>query len=282
LHLNSFNAIAVTKAPSMNPGLNSIYGVDDRELVTSNSLEIIKSLSKSVGIIVSVDNLDIGLFTTKILASSLQENVNMCLNEKFITRPSLSACTAFLVAEDIIVTAGHCFQDYSDCKTKKIIFEMTAQKQSSKGYTILSKNVFSCKEIIRSQFGGDSDFAIIRLDKKPNRPFLKLNRTHEKISDNASVFMLGHPMGLPLMLSKSSKIVDNTSNEIFKTSLDSFVGNSGSPVFNTKTFEVEGLLVSGQEDLVYDSERECYRNQVYNEGGNEGVSRISELLTFLN
>ena len=61
----------------------------------------------------------------------------------------------------------------------------------------------------------------------------------------------------------------------------SFEGNSGSPVFNAETFEVEGILVNGQEDLVQDPKIECYRNIVYGGSGFEGVIRASELAPLL-
>ena len=91
---------------------------------------------------------------------------------------------------------------------------------------------------------------------------------------------LGGVMLLPLFFTPQ---ISMNSNEFqFSTNLDSFEGNSGSPVLNAKTFEVEGILVNGQEDLVLDSELQCYRNAVYDGSGNEGVFRSIKLAPFLN
>jgi hypothetical protein len=39
--------------------------------------------------------------------------------------------------------------------------------------------------------------------------------------------------------------------------LDTYGGNSGSPVFNHRTGEVEGILVRGENDYVYDPGQGC-------------------------
>lgn len=47
--------------------------------------------------------------------------------------------------------------------------------------------------------------------------------------------------------------------DFFMASLDAFVGNSGSPVFNKETGLVEGILVEGAEDFKEDPELLCNR-----------------------
>lgn len=273
-------SLVEAKLPPKTIGVDAIYGVDDRELITEKSPIHIRQLANSVALIVSVDYLESGFLRTTINAKSLKETINMCVSENFVTRPSLSACTGFLVAPDIMATAGHCFQNEEDCTSKKLIFNVDAHNQNKNGYVVLSKNVYSCKEIITSEFSEEHDYALIRLDKASKRSPLKLNLT-SKINNNATVFMIGHPLGLPLIHSKDSPVSDNGSASIFKTPLDSFEGNSGSPVFNSKTLEVEGILVNGQEDFVQDPALECYRNKTYEGAGGEGATRIQDLLPFL-
>ena len=272
-------SLVEAKLPPKNPGLDAVYGIDDRELVKETTPQKIQKLADSVAMIVSVDNLEIGLLRTTINARSLKDNLNMCVSEKFITRPSLSACTGFLVAPDILATAGHCFQSAEDCASKKIVFDVDSKNQSKNGYIVLSKNVYKCKEFITSTLSDEQDFALVRLDRSSRRTPLKLSKN--VISSSSSIFMIGHPLGLPLVFTKDSEVSDNSGASIFKTNLDSFEGNSGSPVFNSKTLEVEGILVNGREDFVQDPEGECYRNKTYEGAGGEGVTRIQELLPFL-
>ncbi len=263
--------------------VGSIYGKDDRELVTTQSTKEIQELSRSVALIVSTDLLEENFFKTTIKAQTLQETLQMCVDERFSNKSALPGCTGFLIGPDLMATAGHCFQTSEDCMMKKVIFDVDSKKQTKKGYSVLNSNVFSCQSIVAQSFDGESDFTIIKLDRVPKkRPALKLNLKN-KIADNARVFMIGHPFGLPLMLSKSAKVNRNTSDLTFTAGLDSFEGNSGSPVFNASTLEVEGILVNGQQDLVLDSKNECYRNLQYEEDkGAEGISRISGLLPYLH
>lgn len=262
-------------------GVDAIYGVDDRELITKKTSPKYRETARSVALIVSNDYLDVGMLKTSIMAIALQNNMNMCEGERFNEAMSLPGCTGFLVGEDLMVSAAHCFETAADCEGKKIIFDVDSTKQVKDGYSVFSKNVFACKEIVASGIAGSSlDYAVIRLEKSiKNRPYLKVRR-QGKIEDKAAVFMIGHPMGMPLTLSKPERVSGNEEANTFSVGLDSFEGNSGSPVINAKTLEVEGILINGQQDVVLDSQKQCYRN-VKHESGGEGVYRITGLTDFL-
>jgi hypothetical protein len=58
------------------------------------------------------------------------------------------------------------------------------------------------------------------------------------------VHVIGHPAGLPVKVA-SGKVTRNSDLEVFETSYDALGGNSGSPVFNSVTHEVEGIHVRG-------------------------------------
>lgn len=267
-------------------GLEAIYGIDDRELVSNKSHPKVKELAKSVALIVSTDHLEAGIFKTTIKALSLQEAAGMCVSERFVTRPALSACTGFLVGPNLLLSAGHCFQDESDCSNKKIIFEVDEKKQTKNGYSVYNSNVFSCSRIISNRYDSMApeleDYALIELDRVVKRRTpLKLN-LGKKISNDDQVFMIGHPFGMPLMLSRKSRLINNAGEFQFSAGLDSFIGNSGAPVFNAKTFLVEGILVNGQQDLVQDLNIECYRNKVHDGSGGEGVFRANKLPSIFN
>ena len=274
-------SFAGLKIPSAD-GVGAIYGIDDRELINESSPKSVIELSRSVALIVSSDYIEGNFIRTTIKAKSLKETLNMCVNENFAAKSALPGCTGFLIGEGLMAPAGHCFQTPEDCATKKIIFDVDQKKQTRNGYGTFTVNVYECKEIVAQSYFNNEDYAIIKLDRVPKkRPALKLN-LKSKIANDARVFMIGHPFGLPLTYSRSTKVNNNSDRDIFTAGLDSFEGNSGSPVFNAKTLEVEGILVNGQQDLVLDSKNECYRNQTYEEEkGAEGVFRISGLLPFL-
>lgn len=280
-----YSASVVAGKPSFQfTGLDAIYGVDDREQITSNTAEKYKEAARSVALIVSDDLLKKGFSKTLISGQKAEKNFNMCSGERFNDEMTLPGCSGFLVGEDLLVSAGHCFESAEDCENKKIIFDVDAKKQTSSGYIVSTKNVFACKEIISSASGINAvdgqDYALIRLKKAVKmRPFLKV-RAAGKIEDEAAVFMIGHPLGMPLTLSKAAKIANNEQEVTFKVGIDAFEGNSGSPVINDKTMEVEGILINGQQDIVSDSQNQCYRNAKHESGG-EGVYRITGLSEFL-
>ncbi len=62
--------------------------------------------------------------------------------------------------------------------------------------------------------------------------------------------MIGHPVGLPTKFAGEAVVRSNQQSAFFVANLDTYGGNSGSPVFNSDTHEVEGILVRGETDFV--------------------------------
>jgi V8-like Glu-specific endopeptidase len=274
-------------------GVSAIYGKDDRVFVDKNSSPKIRELSKSIVLIVSRNSVEKNILFSRIHANNLDNprGLNICQDEKFAAHHSVDSCTGFLVAEDMIATAGHCISNQAECDGKLFAFNVQLSNENNNGHKVLNKNVYECSEVVTNVFDseGAQDFAIIRLKKKVfGRKALKL-RTNGFISSKDQVFMIGHPLGLPLVATNNAFVKETNLSHSFKATLDSFEGNSGSPVFNSKTFEVEGILVRGEEDFVHNESRQCYQYQVYDQGSKksptrrgEGVSRISDILPFLS
>ena len=58
---------------------------------------------------------------------------------------------------------------------------------------------------------------------------------------------MGHPSGLPLKVTAGATVRSHK-RDFYVANLDSFEGNSGSPVFN-ENYEVAGILVRGEVDF---------------------------------
>lgn len=271
---------------------SAIYGIDDRKFVDANSSLKIKQLSKSIAMITSKDIVEKHVLNSTITGSLLsdRDGLNLCAEEKFAKHHSVNSCTGFLIAEDLMASAGHCFTPDIDCSNKIIAFDVLSKNEVKKGYRISNKNIYECKEVVSRVLDSENsiDYVVIRLKRKvSDRPILKL-RKEGLINSKEKVFMIGHPLGLPQVVSTAADIVESENEHFFKTTLDSFEGNSGSPVFNSKTFEVEGILVRGEEDFFEDSSLQCRRDQVYDQKAEEltalkgeGVNRISDILPLL-
>ena len=178
----------------------------------------------------------------------------------------------------------------ADCEDNLIAFNVLASDEIKSGYRVFNQNIYECSEIISNVFdsNGLQDYAVIRLKKKAKglKP-LKL-RASGAVAITDQVFMIGHPLGLPLIATKETSINDISGTHFFKATLDSFEGNSGSPVFNSKTFDVEGILVRGEEDFLQNQPDQCYRYEIYDQGTKdsptlkgEGINRINDILPFI-
>jgi V8-like Glu-specific endopeptidase len=271
--------------------LKSIYNIDNRELVSGTTAPDIQELSKSVGLIFFKKDLIPGQLQSTLFGNLLTEKPpignNYCSTEKFANHISYkTACTGFLIGKDVLATAGHCFYGKNDCQNKLIVFNVKSSNEVSNGFSITNNNIFRCSKIISTISDSTTnqlDYAVIKLDRKADLPVLKI-RTKDSIQDEDNVFMIGHPLGLPLVYSKEASVDENSNEMYFKTTLNSFHGNSGSPVFNTKTHLVEGIMVRGERDEVYDEVRQCNRYAVYassEKDKGEGVTRIKAVIPFI-
>jgi hypothetical protein len=97
---------------------------------------------------------------------------------------------------------------------------------------------------------------LVRLDRtvvgrKPLR-FRKVS----KARTGRSLYVVGHPCGLPQKYAPGAAIRHNSPKNYFVANLDTYGGNSGSPVFDARTHRVEGVLVRGETDFI--SNGGCY------------------------
>ena len=91
-----------------------------------------------------------------------------------------------------------------------------------------------------------------------------------------SVYGIGHGLGLPKKMHLDAKITLVDKDDIrFKACLDFFSGNSGSPIFDSLTHKVMGILFKGKTDFVEDGfEIAISRNRCI-KGGGESCQMIT-------
>ncbi|MGE3760029.1 MAG: serine protease [Pseudobdellovibrionaceae bacterium] len=206
----------------------------------------------------------------------------LCADVKFASEPSLSyACTGFLVAPDLLVTAGHCMvttgeshdEQNSYCEAFSWLFDYRANENGDTAtQSISSANLYGCKKIVyavREETPPFRDYALVQLDRDvTDRESLTLSSSTVLPFDEVS--MIGYPLGQPAVLSRDAFVLLNNPNaQSFITNLDAFEGNSGSPVFNSRN-EVIGLLTGGTpiNSLRSDRTLACDRYNSCDEFGN--------------
>ena len=260
--------------------IDSIYGIDNRKDIYELSDSQLIGLSQStVGLahasaLLAVD----GGFSLQ--TQSYRDAMELCPEEKFIDQPSGVFCSGFLIAPDTIVTAGHCVNS-GTCVDTRFIFGFKMYDSASAATAFSNDQVYACASVSkREQNNGGADYAVVKLD----RPVvgvepLKL-RTGGQIKPGEKLFIMGHPSGLPLKFADDASVRKVVGNDFLVADLDSYGGNSGSAVFNAKSLEVEGILVRGDEDFVYDQRRHCSKSKVCSQKGcrGEDVTLIGNVL----
>ena len=194
-----------------------------------------------------------------------------CSDERFANQRRSEFCTGFLVAEDIIVTAGHCVREISGeadlppLADVRIVFGYRMDGPEAQKTSFSSSEVYSVKEVLcrPDEFKGTlEDFAVLRLD----RPVILDGvsplpiRQAGQIDVDARVGIVGYPAGLPVKIAFGADTrVLFTDDDLFITNTDSYGGNSGSPVFGVESGLVEGILVAGDTD--YESRGSCFASR---------------------
>jgi hypothetical protein len=228
-----------------------IYGTDDRvdifQLPAGPNLEDVDSVVALFNAASIVDN---GNGTSTLQTQNFGTEQNLCAGERFRDQPTGAFCSGFLVAADIIATAGHCVND-GNVTNARFVFGFRMRNATTAETVISNGEIYSGIAVIRRQeVGNGPDWALVRIDRPvTNHRIVRIRRTG-RIGNTQTVHVIGHPSGLPTKFAGGAAVRNNQPNEFFVANLDTYGGNSGSPVFNSDTHEVEGILVRGEADFV--------------------------------
>lgn len=267
------------------PRAKVIYGNDDRveieDATDANQLKLARSVAAQVA------NRDIRSSEiagwSRVQAAPYGFVYNLCRDERFYDQPSAADCTAFLIAPDIIATAGHCVTSLNQCRKNSWIFSFEIDGTGREPTLVRDSDIYTCADLITTQVQSNGlDYALVRLDRVvPDRAPLAL-RGFGRLNNGDGVFVIGHPAGLPKKIAGGARVRNNSAPGWFTAELDTYGGNSGSPVFNASTHDVEGILVRGETDFEY-ANGMCMRSKRCPSGScaGEDVVRISEVLSSL-
>ena len=262
-----------------------VYGTDDRRDVFEETDANRRALADSTCALVDASNLteaEDGTYTLQTYDYDYY-GFEPCEGEPFASQPVAAYCTAFVVGPDLIATAGHCFSE-SDLAYARFVFGFRMTDSETPRTTFDADEVYTGVEVVARQLEGDFDYALIRVDRPivaPGARILRL-RGAGTIPEGTRVGVIGHPAGLPTKIAFGDTSVVRDSDEAgyFVTNLDTYGGNSGSPVFNADTGLVEGILVRGEEDFELDGA--CFRSRVLEDeaGFGEDVSKAATFARF--
>lgn len=231
-------------------GQKVVYGTDDRiDLFQLDDGPDLDDADSVVALFEASAVVDNGDGTSTLQTVNFGEDRNLCLKERFRNQPIGAFCSGFLVAPDIIATAGHCAKLNNVTKIC-FVFGYRMRDWCTATTVINSEEIYRGAELIgREQVANGADWALVRIDRPATNHRIAKIRRDGKISDNQRVHVIGHPTGLPTKFAGGASVRNNQQNAFFVANLDTYGGNSGSPVFNSDTHEVEGILVRGETDF---------------------------------
>lgn len=217
--------------------------------------------------------------TITLQPKTLQQAFGLCADQRFAQQPVQAFCSAVLVAPDVVLTAGHCIKAGDSPRGAPldeilVVFGFQMLPSGKPRLRIAGRDVYAAKELVKRVENGDSqpDWALLRLD----RPVVRRNPVplapDSTLVAGLPVYVIGHPSGLPMKFAKGATITTLQDRYLF-ANLDTFSGNSGSPVFDARSNRLVGVLDEGQEDYVARGPCKVV-NLVPQVPGKEGVTRV--------
>ncbi|MEY3444105.1 MAG: hypothetical protein RLZZ519_2386, partial [Bacteroidota bacterium] len=257
--------------------------IEIRELDLRDSIEngIYSSSRGTLGMIQANRLTPVDEFTFQVDSTlKMGQAYGLCRDEPYWTQPSACFCTAFLVDSNTVATAAHCIQYVQLDEIKFILGFEIANFKGKVDYSIEGRDVFTATEIVGGSESQSLDFVLLRLDRTASaQKVLKVATSPPALTD--SVYAIGFPSGLPMKVAGIGAVTQKEGDTYFYSNIDTYEGNSGSPVFNSRTHEVVGILIEGDQD--FENRGNCRKAKDCFGRGCKGEKAISavQILPFL-
>lgn len=238
------NAFAAVLRPDV------IYGSDDRQDYYQADANWKLKADATVALI-RTSSLEQQGATTLIKTQPYGKTMLLCPTEPYFDQEIAAVCSGFLVTPDTIVTAGHCIPSQKECDAMNFIFGFRLDAAGDQPRSVPTDHVFRCQQLVYSVITpAGEDFAVAKVDRSVTFATPLTLRRHGSAGAGENMRVIGHPGGLPVKVAGGAA-VRAVNGDFLVASLDTYGGNSGSAVFNESTGEVEGILVRGEEDFIF-------------------------------
>lgn len=206
---------------------------------------------------------------------------HLCPGERFANQMAVGNCTAFLVSEDELLTAGHCLRKKGDCQAFSYLFDYYLQPGRDLAVANQS-DLFHCVQAKTIRVA-ETDFGYIKLDRPvKNRTPILIPRTPINLRETDDFFTGGYPYGLPakFVFEQQAQIVfyqpDLRQPNFFEVMVDSHIGMSGAPIFRSPD-QFIGLFYEGESDLI-ETASGCFKELVCKDESCFGSSVLAPYL----
>jgi len=211
---------------------------------------VLQDADGAVALFDASDVVDNGNGTSTLQTTNYGTTYNLCASEPFRTQPTGAFCSGFLVASNVVATAGHCV-DTGNLAKVRFVFGFRMANANTANTVLSNGNIYRGVELLgRTLTSNGADWSVVRLDRAVLNHRITRVRFGGRIANNQAIHVIGHPSGLPTKYAPGANVRDNGPAAFFTANLDTYGGNSGSPVFDAQTHLVEGVLVRGENDYV--------------------------------
>ncbi|MCF7561882.1 ankyrin repeat domain-containing protein [Sabulilitoribacter multivorans] len=229
------------------PVPRGVFGEDDRKEVTD--AEGIEDFVRATAVMIPKWRID----GNRVYGTSLRERLISQFGDfrfdkgvKFLDQPTVAGCTGFLIAPDILITAGHCIKSMYKAEDYVWVFDYTNELDfydNTNSLYINPSNIYETTDVLAAYYEEPSpfDYSVLKLDRKSTRDPYRF-RTSGGVLNGRNVYTIGSPTGLPLKFADNAQVTDDSPDHWFKNNIDTFPGNSGGPVFDPYGF-IEGIIV---------------------------------------
>jgi len=213
-----------------------------------------------------------------------QELLQLCADEPFVDQPAVASCSGVLIADDLVLTAGHCFGKEDRCDTYAYVFDYQYSRPSQSS-AISDLDVYGCEQLLVHEHrtlpnGKIHDFAVVQLDRKVDLRRRPAPLRTDKVATRESITVMGSPQGLPNKIDTGGSVHPSPSSAIdfWYADTDTFGGSSGSPAYDA-ALQLVGILIRGNADYVADPELACLRAKRFEGEDEELKGRYEQFAT---
>ena len=193
-----------------------------------------------------------------------QELLQLCADEPFVSQPAVASCSGVLIDDDLVLTAGHCFEIGQPCDTYAYVFDYQYSRRGQDP-NMTDLDVYGCKRLLvheheNTRSGAIHDFAVVQLDRKVDLRRRPVPFRTDKVLTREEITVMGSPQGLPAKIDPGGSVKPSPSSafDYWFADTDTFGGSSGSPAYDAK-LQLVGFLIRGNPDYVQDPELSCLR-----------------------